>query len=78
LCYPFCLWDIKLIKFNCQIYNLQPVVELPFCVVGGPKGHKQIQLTREKIVLEITMGNCKMNYGNDKKKKKEKRQIKKK
>jgi len=41
LCYPFFyLWDIKLIKFNCQIYNLQPVVELPFCVVGGPKGHK--------------------------------------
>jgi len=54
------------------------VVELPFCVVGGPKGHKQIQPTREKIVLEITMGNCKMNYGADKKNKKEKRQIKKK
>ena len=66
------------------------MVELPFCVVGGPKGHKhviweggpkghkQIQLTREKIVLEITMGNCKMNYGTDKKNKKEKRQIKKK
>jgi len=33
---------------------------------------------REKIVLEITMGNCKMNYGTDKKDKKEKRQIKKK
>jgi hypothetical protein len=32
------------------------VVELPFCVVGGPQGHKQIQLTREKIVVEITMG----------------------
>ena len=45
---------------------------------GGPKGHKQIQPTREKIVLEITMGNCKMNYGTDKKDKKEKRQIKKK
>ena len=45
--------------------------------MGGPKGHKQIQPTREKIVLEITMGNCKMNYGNDKKNKKEKRQIKK-
>ena len=66
------------------------MVELPFCVVGGPKGHKhiiwvggpiglkQIQPTREKIVLEITMGNCKMNYGADKKNKKEKRQIKKK
>jgi len=33
---------------------------------------------REKIVLEITMGYCKMNYGTDKKDKKEKRQIKKK
>ena len=57
---------------------MQPMVELPFCVVGGPKGHKQIQPTREKIVLEITMGYCKMNYGKDKKEKKEKRQIKKK
>ena len=65
------------------------MVELPFCVVGGPKGHKlfkgrvgpkvsSIQPEREKIVLEITMGNCKMNYGADKKNKKEKRQIKKK
>ena len=54
------------------------MVELPFIWEGGPKGHKQIQLTREKIVLEITMGNCKMNYGTDKKDKKEKRQIKKK
>ena len=49
-----------------------------FLWVGGPQGLKQIQPTREKIVLEITMGNCKMNYGNDKKNKKEKRQIKKK
>ena len=54
------------------------MVELPFCVVGGPKGHKQIQPTREKIVLAFSMGNCKMNYGADKKNKKEKRQIKKK
>ena len=68
------------------------MVELPFCVVGGPKGHKHIiwvggpqglkhttwTRIREKIVLEITMGNCKMNYGKDKKEKKEKRQIKKK
>ena len=61
------------------------MVELPFCVVGGPKGHKhiiwvggpqghkQIQPTREKIVLAFSMGNCKMNYGKDKKEKKEKR-----
>ncbi len=28
---------------------------------GGPKGHKQIQPGREKIVLEITMGYCKIN-----------------
>ena len=59
------------------------MVELPFCVVGGPKGHKHTiccvnHFLREKIVLEITMGNCKMNYGADKKDKKEKRQIKKK
>ena len=32
------------------------MVELPFCVVGGPKGHKQIQPTREKIVLAFSMG----------------------
>jgi len=43
----------------------------------GPKV-SSIQPGREKIVLEITMGNCKMNYGADKKNKKEKRQIKKK
>ena len=54
-----------------------------FLLVGGPKGHKHTiccvnHFLREKIVLEITMGNCKMNYGNDKKEKKEKRQIKKK
>jgi len=43
----------------------------------GPKV-SSIQPGREKIILEITMGNCKMNYGADKKNKKEKRQIKKK
>ena len=54
------------------------MVELPFCVVGGPKGHKQIQPIVVKIILAFSMGNCKMNYGNGKKEKKEKRQIKKK
>ena len=47
-------------------------VKKAYYMGGGAPRSQAIQPGREKIVLEITMGNCKMNYGADKKNKKEK------
>ena len=54
--------DKAIAKFNHPDHLAHLPLFSMFLWVGGPKGHKQIQPTREKIVLAFSMGNCKMNY----------------